>query len=123
MFCDMIDGVHVDLSVNLHSLQEKLGSSCQTVFIGVPVHPSARQQQVSNTLRDINLSVEDEFRCPKSGYSIDMRVHTMPVNAKSSTGDVEGWSVECVRLTFWEWDQLTGRDEREKYLRDKLHIS
>ena len=31
----------------------------------------------------MGLSVEDEFRCPKSGYSIDMRVHDMRVNAKS----------------------------------------
>jgi hypothetical protein len=30
---------------------------------------------VSDTLRGMGLSVEDEFRCPKSGYSIDMRVH------------------------------------------------
>jgi len=30
----------------------------------------------------------------KSVYSIDMRVHDMRVNAKSSTGSVAGWSVE-----------------------------
>ncbi len=30
---------------------------------------------MSDTLRGMGLSVEDEFRCPKSGYSIDMRVH------------------------------------------------
>ena len=28
------------------------------------------QQQVSDTLRGMGLSVEDEFRCPKSGYTI-----------------------------------------------------
>jgi hypothetical protein len=27
-----------------------------------------------------------------------------------------------VSLSFWEWDQLTGSDEREAYLRVKLHI-
>jgi hypothetical protein len=106
---------------------------------------------VIDTLRGMSLSVVDEFRCPKSGYSIDMRV-----NAKSSTGAVTGWAVEfdgpshfltcqlpvggtlmkrrhlellgytVVRLPFWEWDQLTGSDElseRKEYLRGKLHIS
>jgi hypothetical protein len=99
----------------------------------------------------MGLSVEDEFRCPKSGYSIDMRVH-MRLNEKSSTGATAGWAVEfdgpshfltcrlpvggtlmkrrhlellgytVVSLPFWEWDKLTGSDERKEYLRGKLHI-
>ena len=134
----------------LQTLKEKLGLSCQAAFIGAPVHPSASQQQVSDTLRGMGLSVEDEFRCPKSGYSIDMRVHDMRVNAKSSTGAAAGWAVEfdgpthfltcmlpvggtlmkrrhlellgytVVSLPFWEWGRLTGSDERKKYLRGKL---
>jgi hypothetical protein len=36
--------------------------------------PSTSQQQVSDTPRGMGLLVEDEFLCPKSGYSIDMRV-------------------------------------------------
>jgi hypothetical protein len=101
----------------------------------------------------MSLSVEDEFRCPKSGYSIDMRVHDMRVNTKSSTGAAVGWAVEfdgpshfltcrlpvggtlmkrrhlellgytVVSLPFWEWYELTGSDERKEYLRGKLHIS
>ena len=146
--CDMIEGLHADLSVSVQTLKEKLGPSCQAAFIGVPVHPSASQQQVSDTLRGMSLSVEDEFRCPKSGYSIDMRV-----SAKSSTGPAAGWAVEfdgpshfltcrlpvggtlmkrrhlellgytVVSLPFWEWDQLKGSDEKKEYLRVKLHIS
>jgi hypothetical protein len=73
--CDMIEGLHLDWSVSVQTLKEKLGALCQAAFIGVPVHPSANQQQVSDTLRGMGLSVEDEFQCPKSGYSIDMRVH------------------------------------------------
>jgi hypothetical protein len=145
--CDMINGLHADLSVSVQTLKEKLGPSCQAAFIGVPVHPSASQQHVSDTLRGMGLSVEDEFRCPKSGYSIDMRV-----NAKSSTGASAGWAVEfdgpshfltcrlpiggtlmkrrhlellgytVVSLPFWEWDQLTRSDERTEYLRGKLHM-
>jgi hypothetical protein len=73
----------------------------------VPVHPSASQQQVSDTLRGMGLSVKDEFRCPKSGYSIDMRLHDMQVNAKraaqglrqggqcSSTGSLVFWRAGC----------------------------
>jgi hypothetical protein len=153
MSCDMIESLHADFSVSVQTLKEELGPSCQAAFIGAPVHPSASQQQVSDTLRDMGLSVEDEFRCPKSGYSIDMRVHDMRVNAKSSTGAAAGWAVEfdgpshfltcrlpvggtlmkrrhlellgytVVSLPFWEWDQLTGSDERKEYLRGKLHIS
>jgi hypothetical protein len=65
----------VDFSVSIQTLKEKLGPSCQAAFLGAPVHHSASQQQVSDTLRGMRLSVEDEFRCPKSGYSIDMRVN------------------------------------------------
>jgi hypothetical protein len=144
--CDTIEGLHADLPVSAQTLKEKLGPSCKAALIGEPVHPSASQQQVSDTLRGMGLSVEDEFRCPKSGYSIDMRV-----NAKSNTA--AGWAVEfdgpshflscrlpvggtlmkrrhlellgytVVSLPFWEWDQLTGSEERKKYLRGKLHIS
>jgi hypothetical protein len=151
--CDMITGLHADLSVSVQTLKEKLGQPCQAAFIGVPVHPSASQQHVSDTQRSLSLSVEDEFRCPKSGYSIDMRVHDMLVNAKSSTGAVAGWAVEfdgpshflkcrlpvggtlikrrhlellgytVVSLPFWEWEQLTGSKERKEYLRGKLHLS
>jgi hypothetical protein len=59
---DMLEGLHADLCVSAQTLKENLGPSCQAAFIGVPVHPSASQQQVSDTLRGIGLSVEDEFR-------------------------------------------------------------
>jgi hypothetical protein len=144
----MIEGLHADLSVSIQSLKVNLGPLSQSTFIGVPVHPSVSQQQVSDTLRGMSLSVEDEFRCPKFVYSIDMWVHDMCVNAKSITGAAAGWAVEfdgpshfltcslpvggtlmkrrhlellgytVVNLPFWEWDQLTGGDERKEYLRD-----
>jgi hypothetical protein len=49
MSCDIIEGLHADLSVSVQILKEKLGPPC-----------------------------------PKSGYSIVMRLHDMRVNAKSS---------------------------------------
>jgi hypothetical protein len=150
MSCDMIEGLHADLSASVQTLKEKLGPSCQAAFIGMPVHPSASQQQVSDTLRGMGLSVKDEFRCPKSGYSIDIYVHDMRVNEKIGAGSAVGWAVEfdgpshfwasrlpvggtlmkrrhlamlgytVVSLPFWEWDQLTGSEERKEYLRGKL---
>ena len=47
----------------------------RSAFEGAQTNPSAAKQQVSKTLSDMRLSVEDEVRCPKSGYSIDMLVH------------------------------------------------
>ena len=49
MSCDIIGGLHADLSVSVQNLKEKLGPPC-----------------------------------PKSGYSIVMRVHDMRVDANSS---------------------------------------
>lgn len=53
---------------------------------------------MSQTLRDMRLSVEDEARCPKSGYSIDMWVHdtdALQESGKGSTmGGKQGWAVE-----------------------------
>ena len=100
--CDMIEDLHVNLSVSVQTLKAKLGSSCQTACSGVYVHPSASQQQVSDTLWDMSLSLEDEFRFPKSGYCIDMRVQDMRVNAKGSTGSVAGWSVEFDGPSFFD---------------------
>ena len=147
--CDLQEGLHEALPARLLALKAK----CRAAFIGGPVQPSASQQRVSDALRDMGLSVEDEFRCPKSGYSIDMRVHDTRVSANSSTGASVGWAVEfdgpshffacrsplggtlmkwrhlellghtLVSLPFWEWNRLTGRDDRKEYLRAKLHIS
>jgi hypothetical protein len=41
---DMIEGLDSNVSVSVQTLKEKLVSSCQAVFIGVPVQPSASQQ-------------------------------------------------------------------------------
>jgi hypothetical protein len=41
----------------------------------------------------MGLLVQDKFRCQKSGYSLDMRVYDMRVNAKNSTVAETGWAV------------------------------
>ena len=72
-----------------------LEETCRVAFECTKTVQSATQQQVSETLRHMGLSVEDEVRCPKSGYSIDMIVHdsgrVMGGERSSSTGT---WAVE-----------------------------
>ena len=41
-----------------------LTDACREALVGAPVAPSATRQQVSETLRHMGLSVEDEVRCP-----------------------------------------------------------
>ena len=55
---------------NMWALKEK----CRQAFKGTKSAPSITQQQVSEALRHMGLSVVEEVRCPKSGYSIDMIV-------------------------------------------------
>ena len=78
IWCDLVEGIPVSFLV----FKQKLGSSFKAAFFEQPVYPSVTQQQVSDTLWGMGLSVEDEFRCPKSAYSIDMRVHDIHVSVK-----------------------------------------
>jgi hypothetical protein len=55
---------------------QSLKEACRFAFEGSKTAPSATLQQVSKTLFHMGLSVEDEVRCPKSGYSIDMLMCT-----------------------------------------------
>jgi hypothetical protein len=55
------------LPVSDWALKDKLGPWCKAAFIGQPIKESATQQQVSDILWGMGLSVEDEFRCPKAG--------------------------------------------------------
>jgi hypothetical protein len=53
------------LPVSIYALKTDLGPvqpACKAVFLAAPAHPSASQQQVSDTLRGMGLSVQDEFR-------------------------------------------------------------
>ena len=49
-----------------------LKETCRDAFECAKSAPSATQQDVGETLRHMGMLVEDEARCPKSGYSIDM---------------------------------------------------
>ena len=91
------------VSDSLVALKEEFEAVCRSAFLGHRTTPSASQQQVSDTLRGMGLTVEDEFRCPVSGHSIDMRVvESAPASSsrESSVGARERapsgtvWAVE-----------------------------
>jgi hypothetical protein len=54
---------------------QSLKETCRAALEGTQTSPSVTHKQLSETLRHMGLSVEDEVRCPKSGYSIHMIVH------------------------------------------------
>jgi len=72
-----------------------LKETCREAFECAKSAPSVTQQQVSQTLRRLGLSVEDEARCPKSGYSIDMlaHVHELPGRGEEQQGGGVGSGV------------------------------
>jgi hypothetical protein len=74
----------------IHDLQPLI-ATCRSVFASAQTNPSAAQQQVSKTQRDMRLSVEDEVRCPKSGYSIDMLVHAHDSALETGGERSSGW--------------------------------
>jgi len=88
-------GVEPRLGVEEINDMQSLKEACRWAFEGTKTAPSATQQQVSETLCHMGLSVEDEARCPKSGYSIDMLVHdsTLGMGGESSSS-ASTWAVE-----------------------------
>jgi hypothetical protein len=154
--CDIEENLGMRLPASIYALKVDLGPACKASFLSAPANPSVSQQQVSDTLRDIGLSVEDEFRCPKSEYSIDMRVWDKRQQGTSASGDFgRGWAIEfdgpshflacackaptgatlikrrhlqligyiLVCVPYWEWDELSGMDERRTYLEGKLQFN
>jgi hypothetical protein len=72
-----------------------LKETCRDAFESSQTSSSVAQQQVSETLRHMGLSVEDEARCPKSGYSIDLMVHDSGRgNRGERSSSTSTWAVE-----------------------------
>ena len=98
----------------------------------------------------MELAVEEEYRCPKSGYSIDIRVRKSSVHGSS---EAEGWAVEVdgpshflsckspngstlikrrllellgynlVSVPYWEWEEMRqDKMAQEAYLRSRLAV-
>ena len=144
---DIEDSLGMSLLVSIYALKVDLWPECKAAFLAAPAHPSASQQHVSDTLRSMGLSVEDEFRCPKSGYSIDMRaqdkrrdlgvfwaiefdgpLHFLACTAPTGATLIKRRHLELlgyilVSVPYWEWDELSGMDERRKYFEGKLQCN
>jgi hypothetical protein len=145
VWCGVEARVGVEAINDLQSFKE----TCREAFEGTKTAPSATQQQVSETLCQMGLSVENEVRCPESGYSIDMLVG---VGGESSSS-ASTWAVEfdgpdhflasraptgatllkrrhlvllghtLVSVPYWEWSGCKGAGEREQYLKSKLAVA
>jgi hypothetical protein len=93
------------LGVEIINGMQPLKKTCCSAFEGIQTNPSATQQQVSETLRHSycrdgclflktrgsRLSVEDEARSPKSGYSIAMLVHVHDSALRQEAGGCGQW--------------------------------
>ena len=92
--CSVEKRLAVEAIKDMRSLKE----TCRLAFEGAKTAPSATQQQVSETLCRMGLSVEDEVHCPKSGYSIDMLVSSVHSSALEIGGERSSkggsWAVE-----------------------------
>jgi hypothetical protein len=83
-----------------------LREACRAAFEGSRTAPLLSQQQVSERLRHMGLSVKDEVFCPKSGYSIDMIVHDSGRVMEGERSSIAGmWAVEF----DGPWHFLTSR--------------
>ena len=108
------------------------------------------QKHVSQALQRMDLAVEEEYRCPKSGYSIDIRVRKSTarglsereglavkvdgpshfLSCKSPTGAtlikrrlLQLLGYNLVSVPYWEWAEMR-QDKRaqEAYLRCRLAV-
>ena len=85
--CDIEENLGMRLPASIYALKADLGPACKAAFLATPAHSSAS--------RGMGLSVDDEFRCPKSGYSSDMRVQDKCPQGTSTIVDFGvGWAIE-----------------------------
>ena len=80
-------------------LCEAFESACLEAFASAATAPSESQQRVSQALREgLGLRVQDEYHCPRSGYSIDMLVSDARPSATSADtctlGGGGSWAME-----------------------------
>ena len=96
--CEVDEAMRAGIPARILALKDTMGPTCRTAFVLLATQASASQQQVSKALRRMQLSVEEEARCPRSGYSLDMLVHHTPVLGQTDTGTTVGrgggWAVE-----------------------------
>jgi hypothetical protein len=96
--CSLTYPSRVPQRASLLELRRALGPSCQDELVRSEVHPSESQQHVRRALCGMGLLVEEEARCPRSGYSIDLlaREPTSSADAhgESAARAIAEWAVE-----------------------------
>jgi len=96
--CEVDEAMRAGIPASILALKDTMGPACRAAFEWQATQASASQQQVSKVLCRMRLSVEEEARCPRSGYSLDMLVHHTSVmgqtDAGSTVGHGGGWTVE-----------------------------
>jgi len=111
----------VDPKLRMEAINDMqaLKVTCREAFVCAKAAPSATQQHVSETLRHMGMSVEDEVRCPKSGYSIDMMVHDSGRGMGGNRSSTGTWAVEFDGPSHF----LTSRAPTGATLVKRLHLS
>jgi hypothetical protein len=96
--CEVDEAMRAGIPASILALKDTMGPACRAAFERQATQASASQQQVRKALRRMRLSVEEEARCPRSGYSLDMLVHHTPALGQTDTGTTVGrgggWAVE-----------------------------
>ena len=148
--CSLDAQLRESLPESILSLKDRLGDACRAAFVkaGAQVIESKFQTDVSQALERMGLAVEKEYRVPKSGYSIDIRVRKISAQASS---EAQGWAVEVdgpshflscksptgatlikrrhlellgynvVSVPYWEWAETRQNEKaQEAYLRSRL---
>jgi len=88
--CEVDEAMGAGIPASILALKDTMGPACRAAFEQQATQASASQQQVSKALRRMRLSVEEEARCPRSGYSLDMLVHHTPVLGQTDTSTTVG---------------------------------
>ena len=84
------EGLRVRMPPAFVELEERLGPACLQAFVSGPIRPSGSQRDVMRALDRRGLQVEEEARCPRSGYSIDMLLREKDTAVPSEGGGQGG---------------------------------
>jgi hypothetical protein len=97
--CRLEEGLRSRMPPAFLELEERLAPSCLQAFESGLTRPSEGQRDVKRSLERMGLLVEEEARCPRSGYSIDLLVRDKGAEVPSEGGGPGGggarrWAVE-----------------------------
>lgn len=84
--CWLEDGLHARMPREFVELEARLGPVCRKAYIDGPIQSSSSQTHVREALEQMGLVVEEEARCPRSGYSIDLLVREQPAQCGEKGG-------------------------------------